>query len=318
MNPTPTGTWGIERRSFLHQINHSVMMQSEKITIATQNTRGLGQGFIGRRKRKEVRTLYQQSTPPTDILLLQETKLPKATCIKQSHFVEFKGGTSLWNEGSFSALTGRFRGGTGIVLTTTMASHITHHGILYPSKAQYVVLNLSLRMQLGIINVYGFSHTRPRAMMWNHLAQVTLPEADWVIAGDFNNIEDTRDKQGCSSKTSISTCKLEAWNKLLTRLGVRDAFHIGGFRRKNSIAFTWTNVHNDDTTIQSKINRIYTPEPITQVGGATEILPTLPNISDHAGVILHFNNTITRKTRHPFFNKGLLKHPESKASLLTT
>lgn len=53
----------------------------------------------------------------TDILLLQEIKLPEAACLKQARFIEFKGGTSLWNEGSFSAQTGRFKGGTGIILS---------------------------------------------------------------------------------------------------------------------------------------------------------------------------------------------------------
>jgi len=81
------------------------MMQGEKITIATHNTRGLGQGFHERRKRKELKTLFKQTTLPTDILVLQETKLPEVACIKQARFVDFKGGSSLWNEGSFSAQT---------------------------------------------------------------------------------------------------------------------------------------------------------------------------------------------------------------------
>lgn len=55
------------------------------------------------------------------------------------------------------------------------------------------------------------------------------------------------------------------------------------------------------------------------LGGTTEILPTLPNISDHAGVVLHFNDEPkSRKARTTFFNKGLLASPESKAQLLNT
>lgn len=199
-----------------------------------------------------------------------------------------------------------------------MAARVTHHGILYPGRAQYVVLNINPRMQLGILNVYGFCNTGPRATMWNHLAHAPLPEAHWVLAGDFNNIESVADKIGGSTKTSISHRELEAWNKLLIRLGVRDAFHIGSFHRKNQKAFTWSNTHQDDTMIQTRIDRIYVNQLLELQGGYTEILPTVPDVSDHAGVCLHTNKQGRRKQYQPSFNRGLLQSEESKASLLAT
>jgi exonuclease III len=294
------------------------MKIGEEITIATQNTRSLGRGFQGRRKRKEIRALFRQTTPTTDVLLLQETKLPESACLKQARFVETRGGVSFWNEGSFSAISGRFKGGTGIVLSAKMAAAVTGHGILYPGRAQYVVLNLSNHLQLGIINIYGFSDTGPRAMLWAHLAQTQLPDAQWIIAGDFNNIESINDKQGGSTKTSISNRELDAWNKMLIRLGVRDAYHIGTYQRKNDKAFTWSNVHQDDTMIQTRIDRFYIPTVLEHKGGSTEILPTIPDVSDHAGVVLHTRNQHKRKARPPSFNKGLLQTPENVAALLTT
>ena len=294
-------------------------MKGDKITIATQNTRGLGQGLAGHRKRREIRDLFKQTSPPTDILLLQEVKLPEVACLKQARNVEFKKGVSLWNEGSFSARTTRYKGGTGIILSEQMANFITGHGVLYPGRAQYITIRLSQNLVIGIINVYGFSLTGPRAMLWNHLAQVELPEATWILAGDFNNIEQARDKLGGSSKACISRRELEAWNRLLMRLEVRDAHHIGAFVRRSGKVFTWSNEHKDDTLIQSRIDRLYIPLYIEQIGGTTEILPTLPDISDHAGVVLHFNDEPrTRKKSPAFFNKGLLANPESRAELLAT
>ena len=113
----------------------------DAITIATQNIRSLGQGLVGRRKRKEIKTFYKQTTPSTHILLLQETKIPEIACLKQARFIEFKGGISLWNEGAFSAHSGRFKGGTAIILSERMAMNVLHHGTVYPGRAQYVVLN---------------------------------------------------------------------------------------------------------------------------------------------------------------------------------
>ena len=294
-------------------------MKGDKITIATQNTRCLGQGLTGRRKRRDLKDLFKHTTPSTDILLLQETKISETASLKQARLIEFRKGTSLWNEGTFSARTVRFKGGTGIILSERMANSVTSHGVLYPGRAQYVTLQLSPHFQIGILNVYGYSHTGPRAMLWNHLAQAELPEAHWVLAGDFNNIERSTDKQGGSSKTSIGRRELEAWNRLLMRLGVQDAFHIGTFTRRSEKTFTWTNAHNDDTMIQTQIDRIYIPPRIEYIGGTTEILPTLPDISDHAGVILHFNDEPKRrKAKGVYFNKGLLTNSESKAELLTT
>ena len=137
-----------------------------------------------------------------------------------------------------------------------------------------------------------------------------------MLAGDFNNIESVTDKQVGSNKTSISSRELEAWNKLLLRLRVKDSYHLDNFHMKSPKIFTWTNSHTDGTRIQTQIDRIYIGEALKDVGGDTEILPTLPDISDHAGVLLHTHRTKKHKPQQPCFNKGLLLNPDSKAALL--
>lgn len=89
--------------------------------------------------------------------------------------------------------------------------------------------------------------------------------------------------------------------------------------RKSDKRFTWSNSRNDDKLIQSRIDRFYIPMCLEHIGGTTEILPTLQVVSDHAGVILHFNGEPKRRQKGTsYFNKGLLTHPESKAALLDT
>ena len=70
--------------------------------------------------------------------------------------------------------------------------------------------------------------------------------------------------------------------------------------------------------IQSIIDRIYVPTHIEDIGGTIEILPTLPDISDHASVVLHFVDEPKRKPTVPRFNKGLLANSENKALILDT
>jgi len=115
-----------------------------------------------------------------------------------------------------------------------MTNSVTGHDVLYPGRAQYVTLQLSPELQIGVINIYGFSHTCPRAMLWNHLPQVQLPDAHWILPGDFNNIEQASHKQGGSSKTNIRKRKLEAWKSLLVGFGGRDAHHVGTFGRRSN------------------------------------------------------------------------------------
>jgi exonuclease III len=69
-------------------------MQGEEILIATQNSRSMGQGFNGKRKRKDIQSIFKNTTPRTDVLLLQETKLPEEACLKQARHIEFRGGSS--------------------------------------------------------------------------------------------------------------------------------------------------------------------------------------------------------------------------------
>lgn len=85
---------------------------TKEITISTHNTRCLDRGFFGRRKIKEIKTLYQKTTPITDVLLLQEVKLPEDACLKQVRIIDMRGGSSLWNKASFFAQSGHFKGGT--------------------------------------------------------------------------------------------------------------------------------------------------------------------------------------------------------------
>lgn len=124
------------------------------------------------------------------------------------------------------------------MLAERMVEHITRHGVLYPGRAQFVTIQLSANLHLGILNVYGFSDTGPRAMLWNHIANTDLSEASWILAGDFNNIEHSCDKQGGSNKTSINSRELDAWNRMMVKLGGRDAHHVGVFVKISDKVFT--------------------------------------------------------------------------------
>ena len=103
------------------------------------------------------------------------------------------------------------------------------------------------------------------------------------------------DKQRASNKTSIGNQKMDAWNRLLMRFGVRDAFNIGAFRRKSTKTFTWTDAHNDDSMVQSRIDRIYIPTQMVTIGRTTKILPKIPNISCHSRVLMHLINAGLQK-----------------------
>lgn len=70
--------------------------------------------------------------------------------------------------------------------------------------------------------------------------------------------------------------------------------------------------------IQTRIDRIYISPNLEHTGGSTEILPTIPDISNHASIVLYKKSTNRRTPRTLFFNKRFLQNEDNKASLLVT
>ena len=78
---------------------------------------------------------------------------------------------------------------------------------------------------VGIVNVYAPNSSPLQALFWRQLAD-GLPFADaWILAGDFNITLHTKDKVG-GTHIVVQGSELVAWDLLMGRLGVKDAWYV--------------------------------------------------------------------------------------------
>lgn len=165
------------------------MKEIKGLTVVSLNTQSLGIGTLGVRKRAEIKRFLASTTPHADIVLIQELHLSIKDCIPKGNKILYKGGTGLWNDATYSPQSQRHQGGTTILLSAKMGAITEEHGVLIPRRMQFAVIRLSQNLRVRIINVYDYTDTATRNQMWTELQTVVLPEADWIIGGDFNMIK---------------------------------------------------------------------------------------------------------------------------------
>lgn len=164
------------------------------LTLTSLNVQGLGRDIIGVRKRREIRDFFQKSQPKPEIILVQEHKLSLEEGKRHTKQIEFARGVSLWNEATYCAQKDSFKGGTGILLSEKIASLICEHGVIMKGRVQYVTLQWTSLLKIGIINVYAFNYTGSRSRLWTKIRHYPQPEAHWILGGDFNMIDQLDDK----------------------------------------------------------------------------------------------------------------------------
>jgi hypothetical protein len=91
--------------------------------------------------------------------------------------IYYRGGIDLWNSSKYSAITGKYSGGTGILLNDRLTSLIEEYQVIIPSRAQHVTLRISPQLKIGIMNIYGYNQLATRVHMWNTLKEVDFPDA---------------------------------------------------------------------------------------------------------------------------------------------
>ena len=158
---------------------------------------------------------------------------------------------------------------------------VTGHGIIVPGQAQYITLRLAPDLIIGIINVYAHNYSNSRVRLWNQIREFNLPEAEWLIAGDFNMIELLEDKRGGAITTGQSHTETLAWNALRLQLQLHDTFYLDEFRHLTPLRFTWGNRRKGQEAIVSRLDRFYVTDRLKNIGGHSGIWRSAPHISDH-------------------------------------
>lgn len=279
-----------------------------EMSIASMNVRSLGQGLHGARKRCEVRDFLRRTTPQVEILLLQEHCYSLEDCLDKTHQLHFQHGASYWNNALYSANGNKFHAGTAISLSRKFAELVIHTAAPIEGRANYVILNVN-GQKVGLLNIYAPNRTGPRARFWGALADHVFPQADWVVGGDFNMVEDAEDRTADFHANNIGRREEGAWGRFLQHLGIQDVFYSDEYRRLGSKRHTWRRERPQPTW--SRIDRFYASNTIRTKGGRHGIWPTLDHISDHAGIFLQIPLAPRARPQRPRFDSRHVQDPEA-------
>lgn len=105
------------------------------LNSVTYNVRSLGLGKQGIRKRCDIRNLIKYADPKPEIILLQEIHMGIRDCSTSTSQLHFKGGKEYWNKSKYSADSGKYTGGTGILISERLVPLVEDHGVLISSRA---------------------------------------------------------------------------------------------------------------------------------------------------------------------------------------
>ena len=99
-------------------------------------------------------------------------------CTTKTSQIHFKLRAELWNQSKFSLETGKFRGGTTILIKDNLVPLIEEHAILVSNRVQFTTFQFSPINKIRIMNVYGYNQIVARIKLWETIAQANLPQAD--------------------------------------------------------------------------------------------------------------------------------------------
>lgn len=179
----------------------------------------------------------------------------------------------------YSAEGNKFHAGTGILVSRNFANKVIAKGVVVEGRAQFIDLEMD-RQKIGILNVYAPNETGPRARFWESLADAQLPEADWLVAGDFNMTEDAEDRSVGYHHRNVGRRETAAWGRFTLQLGIHDIYYADEYRKLGNKRHTWRRERPQPTW--SRLDRFYTNANLRRRGGKHGTWTHLSHLSDHA------------------------------------
>lgn len=135
------------------------------------------------------------------------------------------------------------------------------------------------------------------------MAAYPLPEAQWIVAGDFNMTEASEDRSSDYHARSLGRREEAAWSRFTLKLGIHDVYYSDEFRKIGTKYHTWRRERPVPTW--SRLDRFYVTSDIRSRGGRHGIWSTIYHLSDHAGIFLQIPLQQSRRPHRPRFNRSL-------------
>ncbi|XP_070043677.1 uncharacterized protein [Nicotiana tomentosiformis] len=138
--------------------------------------------------------------------------------------------------------------------------------------------------------VYGYNGFEQRRALWDTLQQLSLSIAvPWMITGDFNAVLYPNDRL---SSNLVSYSEIQDFAACLQHTVLTELPWKGDY-------YTWSNKQSGTDRVSSRLDRVFGNYEWMMSWGHVETNYGLPQISDHAPMLLSLT-TSTWKGRVPF------------------
>jgi exonuclease III len=231
-----------------------------KLKLMIQNVQGLNDPQAVAR----VSNYYFPKLNKLDILCFQEHKLRG---LKLSDF-----GHRMWNQALFFSCeasvgyghnadqVGAGRGGLCMFISPKIRHLVHDQGTVYGNLAQWVLLKGTPGGDVAIVNIYAPNASQERILLWRELVNCLPQGYRWILGGDWNVVEQARDKSFREGRIISDVEKLEL-EILKTHLQVTDYFEYDQL-----LAYTWDNHRLDGARVLARLDMFYTFS--SQIGAA--------------------------------------------------
>ena len=143
---------------------------------------------------------------------------------------------------------------------------------------------------LNIVSVYAPNDGATRKTFFRNIDNFIIGRSPTIIGGDFNCVENLKlDKIG--GNPSNGTAGSVQLNSIKQSYNLIDPFRT---LYKKECSYTWS---SESTGIKTRLDRYYIDKSL--IGNVTKVHNINPNVSDHKGVIMNFD-----ETPHSKFNIG--------------
>jgi exonuclease III len=222
-----------------------------KLRLWTQNVQGLNDPHAVNR----IKNYYLSKFSSIDVLCLQEHKL-RGQNLVDLHF-------KLWKQAMFLSCDASVRygheedqAGAGCgglcMFISPKIQHLVHsHGTVDGNQAQWVLFKGIPGGDVAIANIYAPNSFHERIMLWRDLISCLPQGCRWIMGGDWNMVEQARDKSSRGGRIISEVEKFE-FELLKAHLQVSDFF-----KNDQLLAYTWDNHRSDGHRVLARLDRFY-------------------------------------------------------------
>ncbi|XP_019234714.1 PREDICTED: uncharacterized protein LOC109215148 [Nicotiana attenuata] len=150
--------------------------------------------------------------------------------------------------------------------------------------------DISNNFQCVLTIVYGFNTVEERKSLWTSLQDISRStNCPWLVCGDFNAMLITTDRRSCHP---VTFSEVKDFADCINSILLSELQWKGDY-------YTWSNKQQGVERVSSKIDRAFSSHDWMMNWGHIVLEYDLPNISDHAPMLLTLRN-VNQNIRAPF------------------